>query len=139
MHRERHAYQGGNGRPGGQRHEELGESLNVTHYTHWSNLDYVAEKHDDSLFGEEGDVIERFSASCSSNKSGCFQLSPRRIRNNLKRVPIRLGSSSPAFVVDTTLCIPTIFISYTGEALDYKHLAQGTAAVDAPPPSMQLF
>ena len=39
--------------------------------------------------------------------------------------------SSPAFVVDTTLCIPTIFISYTGEALDYKTpLLKALAAVD---------
>ena len=101
------------------------KSLNVTHYTHWFQplTDGTAEKHDGFIeFGEEGDVIERFSGKLLVQQEPDASSFPNGgIRNTFEaRGYTAWDVSSPAFVVDTTLCIPTIFISYTGESLDYK-------------------
>lgn len=113
------------------------KSLNVTHYTHWFQplTDGTAEKHDGFIeFGENGtDIIERFSGKLLVQQEPDASSFPNGgIRNTFEaRGYTAWDVSSPAFVVDTTLCIPTIFISYTGEALDYKTpLLKALAAVD---------
>ena len=108
----------------------------ATHYTHWFQplTDGTAEKHDGFIeFGEDGDVIERFSGKLLIQQEPDASSFPNGgIRNTFEaRGYTAWDVSSPAFVVDTTLCIPTIFISYTGEALDYKTpLLKALAAVD---------
>lgn len=114
------------------------KSFNVTHYTHWFQplTDGTAEKHDGFIeFTEEanGDVIERFSGKLLIQQEPDASSFPNGgIRNTFEaRGYTAWDVSSPAFVVDSTLCIPTIFISYTGEALDYKTpLLKALAAVD---------
>ena len=113
------------------------KSLNVTHYTHWFQplTDGTAEKHDGFIEFGEGDmeVIERFSGKLLVQQEPDASSFPNGgIRNTFEaRGYTAWDVSSPAFVVDTTLCIPTIFISYTGEALDYKTpLLKALAAVD---------
>ncbi|MEG1545927.1 MAG: glutamine synthetase III, partial [Bacteroides sp.] len=112
------------------------KSFNVTHYTHWFQplTDGTAEKHDGFIeFGDDGEVIERFSGKLLIQQEPDASSFPNGgIRNTFEaRGYTAWDVSSPAFVVDTTLCIPTIFISYTGEALDYKTpLLKALAAVD---------
>lgn len=112
------------------------KSLNVTHYTHWFQplTDGTAEKHDGFIeFGDHHEVIERFSGKLLIQQEPDASSFPNGgIRNTFEaRGYTAWDVSSPAFVVDTTLCIPTIFISYTGEALDYKTpLLKALAAVD---------
>jgi len=112
------------------------KSLNVTHYTHWFQplTDGTAEKHDGFIeFGEDAEVIERFSGKLLIQQEPDASSFPNGgIRNTFEaRGYTAWDVSSPAFVVDSTLCIPTIFISYTGEALDYKTpLLKALAAVD---------
>ena len=112
------------------------KSLNVTHYTHWFQplTDGTAEKHDGFIeFGEGTEVIERFSGKLLIQQEPDASSFPNGgIRNTFEaRGYTAWDVSSPAFVVDTTLCIPTIFISYTGEALDYKApLKKAIHAVD---------
>ena len=112
------------------------KSFNVTHYTHWFQplTDGTAEKHDGFIeFSDDGDVIERFSGKLLIQQEPDASSFPNGgIRNTFEaRGYTAWDVSSPAFVVDTTLCIPTIFISYTGEALDYKTpLLKALAAVD---------
>lgn len=101
------------------------KSLNVTHYTHWFQplTDGTAEKHDSFIdFDKEGTVIEHFSGKLLVQQEPDASSFPSGgIRNTFEaRGYTAWDTSSPAFVVDTTLCIPTIFISYTGDALDYK-------------------
>lgn len=65
--------------------------------------------------------LNAFPESCLSNRNRMLLLAPTAVSATHSRHADTYGdASSPAFVVDTTLCIPTIFISYTGEALDYK-------------------
>jgi Uncharacterized protein related to glutamine synthetase len=112
------------------------KSLNVTHYTHWFQplTDGTAEKHDGFIeFGENLEIMERFSGKLLVQQEPDASSFPNGgIRNTFEaRGYTAWDVSSPAFVVDTTLCIPTIFISYTGEALDYKTpLLKALAAVD---------
>ena len=108
----------------------------ASHYTHWFQplTDGTAEKHDGFIeFGEGTEVIERFSGKLLIQQEPDASSFPNGgIRNTFEaRGYTAWDVSSPAFVVDTTLCIPTIFISYTGEALDYKTpLLKALAAVD---------
>ena len=97
----------------------------ATHYTHWFQplTDGTAEKHDGFIeFGEDGGVIERFSGKLLIQQEPDASSFPNGgIRNTFEaRGYSAWDATSPAFIVDTTLCIPTVFISYTGEALDYK-------------------
>ena len=100
-------------------------SKGATHYTHWFQplTGVTAEKHE-SFFGldAEGNQIEKFDGdqlvqqipNASSFPSG-------GIRNTFEaRGYTAWDPTSPAFLFENTLCIPTIFVSYTGEALDYK-------------------
>lgn len=100
-------------------------SKGATHYTHWFQplTGATAEKHDAffdrSSSGEpivkfDGDQLAQQEPDASSFPSG-------GIRNTFEaRGYTAWDPSSPAFVYGTTLCIPTIFVSYTGEALDFK-------------------
>lgn len=112
------------------------KSFNVTHYTHWFQplTDGTAEKHDGFIeFSDDGDIIERFSGKLLIQQEPDASSFPNGgIRNTFEaRGYTAWDVSSPAFIVDTTLCIPTIFISYTGDALDYKTpLLKTLAAVD---------
>ena len=101
------------------------KTFHVTHYTHWFQplTDGTAEKHDGFIeFGEDGDIIERFSGKLLMQQEPDASSFPNGgIRNTFEaRGYTAWDVSSPAFIVDKTLCIPTIFISYTGEALDYN-------------------
>ena len=121
------------------------KTLNVTHYTHWFQplTDGTAEKHDGFIdFDKNGDVIERFSGKLLIQQEPDASSFPSGgIRNTFEaRGYTAWDVSSPAFVVDDTLCIPTIFISYTGEALDYKTpLLKALAAVDKAATSVCKF
>lgn len=112
------------------------KSYNVTHYTHWFQplTDGTAEKHDGFIeFGDDSEIIERFSGKLLIQQEPDASSFPNGgIRNTFEaRGYTAWDVSSPAFIVDATLCIPTIFISYTGEALDYKTpLLKALASVD---------
>ncbi len=97
----------------------------ATHYTHWFHplTDGTAEKHDAFIVSSEsGGVVEDFSGKMLVQQEPDASSFPSGgIRQTFEaRGYTAWDVSSPAFIVDGTLCIPTIFISYTGEALDYK-------------------
>ncbi len=100
-------------------------SLGATHYTHWFQplTGATAEKHD-SFFEitPEGLSIEKFNGSLLVQQEPDASSFPSGgIRNTFEaRGYTAWDPTSPAFVIGTTLCIPTIFVSYTGEALDNK-------------------
>lgn len=108
----------------------------ATHITHWFHplTDGTAEKHDAFIVhGENGGVVEALSGSMLSQQEPDASSFPSGgIRQTFEaRGYTAWDPSSPAFIVDNTLTIPTIFISYTGEALDYKTpLLRAIAAVD---------
>ena len=97
----------------------------ATHYTHWFHPlnGATAEKHD-AFFEptEDGGAIENFSGTLLVQQEPDASSFPNGgIRNTFEaRGYSAWDPTSPAFVVGKTLCIPTIFVSYTGEALDYK-------------------
>ena len=97
----------------------------ATHYTHWFQplTGSTAEKHD-AFFKPVGPgrAIERFDGDLLIQQESDASSFPNGgIRNTFEaRGYTAWDPSSPAFVIDKTLCIPTIFVSYTGEALDYK-------------------
>ena len=97
----------------------------ATHYTHWFQplTGSTAEKHDAFLKPvAPGKAIERFDGDLLVQQEPDASSFPNGgIRNTFEaRGYTAWDPSSPAFVIDKTLCIPTIFIAYTGEALDYK-------------------
>lgn len=99
----------------------------ATHYTHWFQplTGGTAQKHDSFIeyTGAPGSpVIEEFSGKLLAQQEPDASSFPSGgIRNTFEaRGYTAWDPSSPAFIVDDTLCIPTVFISYTGEALDYK-------------------
>lgn len=108
----------------------------ATHLTHWFHplTDGTAEKHDAFIVhGESGSVVESLSGSMLSQQEPDASSFPSGgIRQTFEaRGYTAWDPSSPAFIVDNTLCIPTVFISYTGEALDYKTpLLRALSAVD---------
>ncbi len=111
-------------------------SKGVTHYTHWFQplTGATAEKHD-SFFSpiEGGRAIERFSGGMLIQQEPDASSFPNGgIRNTFEaRGYTAWDPTSPAFIMGTTLCIPSIFISYTGETLDYKApLLRALNAVD---------
>jgi glutamine synthetase len=100
-------------------------SMGATHYTHWFQplTEGTAEKHDAFIeHGDFGGVIEKFSGSLLAQQEPDASSFPSGgIRNTFEaRGYTAWDPSSPAFVVGNTLSIPTIFVSYTGEALDHK-------------------
>ncbi|MCE4563057.1 glutamine synthetase III [Maribellus sp. CM-23] len=97
----------------------------ATHYTHWFHplTDGTAEKHDAFIVhGADGGVIESFSGNLLAQQEPDASSFPNGgIRQTFEaRGYTAWDPTSPAFISETTLTIPTIFISYTGEALDYK-------------------
>ncbi|MHB1178572.1 MAG: glutamine synthetase III family protein [Daejeonella sp.] len=100
-------------------------SKGATHYTHWFQplTGTTAEKHD-SFFepGSDGQGMEKFSGEALSQQEPDASSFPNGgIRSTFEaRGYTAWDPSSPAFIMGKTLCIPTVFVSYTGEALDYK-------------------
>ena len=108
----------------------------ATHYTHWFQplTGTTAEKHD--AFFEptpDGGAIEKFSGDALAQQEPDASSFPSGgIRNTFEaRGYTAWDPSSPAFIMARTLCIPTVFVSYTGEALDYKvPLLKALSALD---------
>ncbi len=95
------------------------------HYTHWFHplTDGTAEKHDSFIeYDGKGGVMEEFTGKLLVQQEPDASSFPNGgIRNTFEaRGYSAWDISSPAFILENTLCIPTIFISYTGESLDYK-------------------
>ena len=108
----------------------------VTHYTHWFQplTEGTAEKHDAFIEHDgKGGMIEEFSGKLLMQQEPDASSFPNGgIRATFEaRGYSAWDPTSPVFIIDDTLCIPTIFISYTGEALDYKApLKRALRAVD---------
>ena len=118
----------------------------VTHVTHWFQplTDTTAEKHDSLIeYDRKGGVIESFDGrSLAQQEPDASSFPNGGIRATFEaRGYTAWDPTSPVFIQDDTLCIPTIFISYTGEALDYKTpLKRSIKAVsDAALPICRLF
>lgn len=97
----------------------------ATHYTHWFQplTEGTAEKHDAFVVHDgKGGMMEDFSGKLLVQQEPDASSFPNGgIRNTFEaRGYSAWDPTSPVFIIDDTLCIPTIFISYTGEALDYK-------------------
>ena len=112
------------------------KELGVTHYTHWFQplTGGTAEKHESFIdYNGKGGVLEAFEGKVLIQQEPDASSFPNGgIRNTFEaRGYTAWDASSPVFVMDDTLCIPTIFISYTGESLDYKApLLRALRAVD---------
>ncbi|MCF0185998.1 MAG: glutamine synthetase III, partial [Bacteroidaceae bacterium] len=99
--------------------------LGVTHYTHWFQplTGGTAEKHESFIeYNHKGGVLEEFSGKeLIQQEPDASSFPSGGIRNTFEaRGYTAWDASSPVFVIDDTLCIPSVFISYTGESLDYK-------------------
>ena len=99
--------------------------LGVTHYTHWFQplTEGTAEKHDAFVEHDgKGGMLEEFTGKLLVQQEADGSSFPNGgVRNTFEaRGYSAWDPSSPVFVVDDTLCIPTVFIAYTGESLDYK-------------------
>ena len=116
--------------------KEWAMAKGVTHYTHWFQplTGATAEKHD--AFFEtigNGESLERFEGNQLVQQEPDASSFPNGgIRNTFEaRGYTAWDPTSPAFIFGTTLCIPTVFVAYTGEALDYKTpLLRALNAVD---------
>ena len=118
----------------------------VTHVTHWFQplTEGTAEKHDALIdYDGKGGVIETFDGSMLAQQEPDASSFPSGgIRATFEaRGYTAWDPTSPVFILDDTLCIPTVFVSYTGEALDYKTpLKKALKAVgDAAVPICRLF
>lgn len=108
-------------------------SKGITHYTHWFQplTGATAEKHDSFFNPLKG--MEEFKGSALVQQEPDASSFPNGgIRSTFEaRGYTAWDPSSPIFIMDTTLCIPTVFVAYTGEALDYKApLLKSIEAVD---------
>ena len=97
----------------------------VTHYTHWFQplTEGTAEKHDSFIEHDgKGGMVEEFTGKLLVQQEPDASSFPSGgIRSTFEaRGYSAWDPTSPVFIIDDTLCIPTVFISYTGEALDYK-------------------
>ncbi len=121
-------------------------SKGVTHYTHWFQplTGRTAEKHD-AFFtpAEVGESIESFGGDQLAQQEPDASSFPNGgLRNTFEaRGYTAWDPSSPAFIISGTLCIPTVFVAYTGQALDYKAplLKALQALNDAAVPVAQYF
>jgi glutamine synthetase len=118
----------------------------VTHVTHWFQplTEGTAEKHDSLIdYDGKGGVIETFDGTMLAQQEPDASSFPSGgIRATFEaRGYTAWDPTSPVFILDDTLCIPTVFVSYTGEALDYKMpLKRALKAVsDAAVPICRLF
>lgn len=111
-------------------------SKGATHFTHWFHplTGATAEKHDSFIQTTgDGNAIEAFHANeLIQQEPDASSFPSGGIRNTFEaRGYTGWDPTSPAFIMDKTLCIPTIFVSYTGEALDYKTpLLKASLALD---------
>jgi glutamine synthetase len=101
------------------------QEMGATHYTHWFQplTEGTAEKHDAFVEHDgKGGMVETFSGKLLVQQEPDASSFPNGgIRNTFEaRGYSAWDPTSPVFIIDDTLCIPTIFIAYTGEALDYK-------------------
>jgi len=111
-------------------------SKNATHYTHWFQplTGETAEKHD-AFFTpvDDGNAIESFSGSqLVQQEPDASSFPSGGIRSTFEaRGYTAWDPSSPSYIIDQTLCIPSIFVSYTSESLDYKSpLLRSCSAID---------
>ena len=118
----------------------------VTHVTHWFQplTEGTAEKHDSLIdYDGKGGVIETFDGKAlAQQEPDASSFHSGGLRATFEaRGYTAWDPTSPVFIQDDTLCIPTVFISYTGEALDYKTpLKKAIKAVcDAAVPICKLF
>ena len=105
--------------------KQWAQEMGVTHYTHWFQplTEGTAEKHDAFVEHDgKGGMMEKFSGKLLVQQEPDASSFPNGgIRNTFEaRGYSAWDPTSPVFIMDDTLCIPTIFIAYTGEALDYK-------------------
>ena len=105
--------------------KQWAQEMGATHYTHWFQplTEGIAEKHDAFVEHDgKGGMVEKFSGKLLVQQEPDASSFPNGgIRNTFEaRGYSAWDPTSPVFIIDDTLCIPTIFISYTGEALDYK-------------------
>ena len=99
--------------------------MGATHYTHWFHplTEGTAEKHDafvehDGKGGVMGGIHRQTARAAGTRR---IQFSERRYPQYVRGTwLLGMGPLLPGIIVDDTLCIPTIFIAYTGESLDYK-------------------
>ena len=116
--------------------KQWADEQGVTHYTHWFQplTEGTAEKHDAFIEHDgKGGMIEEFSGKLLVQQEPDASSFPSGgIRATFEaRGYSAWDPTSPVFIIDDTLCIPTIFISYTGESLDYKApLKRALHAVD---------
>ena len=116
--------------------KQWAQEMGVTHYTHWFQplTEGTAEKHDAFIEHDgKGGMLENFSGKLLVQQEPDASSFPSGgIRNTFEaRGYSAWDPTSPVFIIDDTLCIPTIFISYTGESLDYKApLLRALHAVD---------
>ena len=116
--------------------KQWAQEMGVTHYTHWFQplTEGTAEKHDAFVEHDgKGGMMEKFSGKLLVQQEPDASSFPNGgIRNTFEaRGYSAWDPTSPVFIIDDTLCIPTIFIAYTGEALDYKApLLRALHAVD---------
>ena len=117
----------------------------ATHYTHLFHplTDATAEKHEAFIVVKDGQAFERFSGSALVQQEPDASSFPNGgLRNTFEaRGYSAWDPSSPVFILDGTLCIPSVFVSYTGEALDTKvpNLKSLQALSDAAASVAQLF
>ena len=105
--------------------KQWAQEMGATHYTHWFQplTEGTAEKHDAFVEHDgKGGMVENFSGKLLVQQEPDASSFPNGgIRNTFEaRGYSAWDPTSPVFIIDDTLCIPTIFIAYTGEALDYK-------------------
>ena len=105
--------------------KQWAQEMGATHYTHWFQplTEGTAEKHDAFVEHDgKGGMMETFSGKLLVQQEPDASSFPNGgIRNTFEaRGYSAWDPTSPVFIIDDTLCIPTIFIAYTGEALDYK-------------------
>ena len=105
--------------------KQWAQEMGATHYTHWFQplTEGTAEKHDAFVEHDgKGGMVENFSGKLLVQQEPDASSFPNGgIRNTFEaRGYSAWDPTSPVFIIDDTLCIPTLFISYTGEALDYK-------------------
>ncbi len=105
--------------------KEWATGKGATHYTHWFHplTGNTAEKHDSFIhIDQNGNSFETFDGELLVQQEPDASSFPHGgLRNTFEaRGYTAWDPTSPAFIIDKTLCIPTIFVSYTGEALDYK-------------------
>ena len=116
--------------------KQWAQEMGATHYTHWFQplTEGTAEKHDAFVEHDgKGGMVENFSGKLLVQQEPDASSFPNGgIRNTFEaRGYSAWDPTSPVFIIDDTLCIPTIFIAYTGEALDYKApLLRALHAVD---------